>query len=356
VDHALRRARVAERLEGWGCGGLVVTRLPNVRYLTGFTGSNGQLLLATGGSVLFTDGRYEEQSRREAPDLDRRICPDGFEPPLAEVCAERGIERLAFEGEGITFDGYTRMASGVRAELVSVRGAVEGERLVKDGEELGRLRAAQAATDAAFAHVLGRLREGVTERETALELEIAMRRNGGDGVAFASIVAFGEQAAEPHHEPTDRALRRGDVVKLDFGAVVDGYHTDMTRTVAFGEPPEELRAIHELVARAQAAGVGAVRAGATCGEVDAAARSVIEEAGHAGRFPHGLGHGVGLEIHEAPRLRRGDERVLPAGAVVTIEPGVYVPGLGGVRIEDVVLVRETGGEVLPTSTKELVVL
>jgi Xaa-Pro aminopeptidase len=183
-----------------------------------------------------------------------------------------------------------------------------------------------------------------------------MRQLGAERIAFDSIVAFGEQAAEPHHRPADRPLRRGDVVKLDFGALVDGYHSDMTRTVAFGEPDHRIREVHEVVLRAHLAGIEAVRAGATGGQADRAARGVVQEAGFGDRFGHGLGHGVGLEIHEGPSLRREGEDVLPAGAVVTVEPGVYLPGVGGVRIEDMVVVEPDGCRPLPEAPKELAVL
>ncbi|HET7869297.1 MAG TPA: M24 family metallopeptidase, partial [Actinomycetota bacterium] len=235
-----------------------------------------------------------------------------------------------------------------------VRGEVERQRWVKEPEELAALERAQAVTDVAFDAVVGRLRDGVSERELAFELEAEMRRAGAEGLSFDSIVAFGEDAAEPHHEPTGRTLARGDVVKMDFGGLVDGYHADMTRTVAFGEPPARLRDVHELVRTAQQAGIEAVRVGATGAEVDAAARAVIEAAGLAEHFAHGLGHGVGLEIHEGPRLRRGSDDVLPAGAVVTVEPGVYLPGVGGVRIEDMVLVTGDGRRALPRASKDLV--
>jgi Xaa-Pro aminopeptidase len=217
---------------------------------------------------------------------------------------------------------------------------------------------AQEAADAAFDAVVlgGGLRDGVVERELALDLEIAMRRAGADDRAFDTIVAFGEHAAEPHHHPSDRPLARGDVVKLDFGALVDGYHSDMTRTVAFGEPVARLREVRDLVAASQEAGIAAVRAGVSAAEVDLAARRVIEDAGLGKEFPHGLGHGVGLEIHEAPRLRWDVEDDLSEGSVVTVEPGVYIPGLGGVRIEDMVEVTADGCRQIPRSTKELVVL
>lgn len=360
MDHALRRARLAAWLADAGIDALLVTRLPNVRYLTGFTGSNGQLLVGGGRDVFFTDGRYGEQARREVPDLERRVYGDGLVRAVAEARAEAGAEvgggRLGFEDTSLSYATYAELASAIRAELVAVRGAVERGRLVKDHEELDLIRAAQRATDEAFAHLLGWLRAGVTEREAALELELAMRRAGADGPAFDPIVAFGEHAAEPHHDPCARALGVGDVVKVDFGATVRGYRTDMTRTVALGEPPAALRELHGLVRRAHDAGLEALVGGTIAGTVDAAARRVVEEGGEGERFPHPLGHGVGLEIHEDPRLRHDAEVVVPPGAVVTIEPGVYVPGLGGVRIEDTARVTEDGCEPLPASTKELVIL
>jgi len=227
---------------------------------------------------------------------------------------------------------------------------------VKDEAELRLLERAQEITDAGFDGLPGILREGVSERDAALELELAMRRAGADGLAFETIVAFGENAAEPHHEPTARDLRRGDIVKADFGALFAGYHADMTRTLAFGEIAPELLEVYELVRAAQQAGVDAVRAGASAADVDAASRVIIADAGYGNAFSHGLGHGVGLEIHEGPTVRRTSEDVLPEGTVVTIEPGVYLPGKGGVRIEDIVYVTPDGGRVLPRSSKELTVL
>jgi Xaa-Pro dipeptidase len=358
VDHALRRERLAGRLGELGLDALFVTRLPNVRYLTGFTGSNGQALVAAGSTTFFTDGRYEEQSRHEAPDVERVIYLNGL-PPVQEQVAARGLARIGFESEGVTYRTWERLREQLEGvDLVPVAGEVERLRCVKDADEVARIAAAQEAADAAFDEVVlgGGLREGVTERELALRLEDAMRRAGADDRAFDTIAAFGEQAAEPHHAPTERPLRRGDVVKLDFGALSGGYHSDMTRTVAFGEPDGRLRELRDLVAAAQQAGIDAVRPGVTVAEVDRAAREVIERAGHGKAFPHGLGHGVGLEIHEDPRLRWDGGEEVPEGAVVTIEPGVYIPGLGGVRIEDMVEVTAGGSRSIPRSTKELVVL
>lgn len=358
MDHGLRRRRLTERLPELGVDALIVTRLPNVRYLTGFTGSNGQLLLTTEEAVFFTDGRYEEQSRHEVEGAERVIYLDGS-PPVMPAARVRGVGRLGFEAGGLTFRSWEELrerADGI--ELLPVGPEVERLRRVKDAEEVALIARAQEAADAAFERVVlgGGLREGLTERELALELEIAMRGAGAERPGFETIAAFGANAAEPHHQPTDRPLARGDVVTLDFGALVGGYHSDMTRTVAFGSPPPRLREVHELVAAAHRAGMDAVREGASTVEVDRAARSVIHEAGLGEAFPHGLGHGVGLEIHEDPFLRREHEDRLAAGMVVTIEPGVYLPGLGGVRIEDMVEVTADGCRAIPRSTKELVLL
>lgn len=355
MDHALRRDVLRGKLDDLGIDALLVTRLSNVRYLTGFTGSNAQCIVGRDRERLFTDGRYDEQASHESPDVPRSIYLDGV-PPYVGVATE-GVGRLGFEGAHLTWTAWDRLArvmgeAGI--ELVSTAGAVEDLRRTKEPEEVALLRDAQEATDVAFERVIrgGGLREGMTERELAWALERAMRDAGADGMAFDPIVAFGEHAAEPHHHPTDRTLRPGDVVKTDFGALVAGYHADMTRTVAFGAVASELHAIRDLVHAAQAAGIAAVRPGVRIADLDAAARAVIEDAGRGANFPHGLGHGVGLDIHEDPFIRRVTDEVLPLGAVVTVEPGVYVPGLGGVRIEDSVEVTADGGRPLPRSDKE----
>ena len=356
MDHAARRARLRERLPELGVDAMLITRGVNVRYLTGFTGSNGQLVLTEGGATIFTDSRYEEQSAREAPDLDREIYPRSFASAFGGRCRDAGLRRVGFEAAGVTYKTYGELAEALQGELMPVEDEVERLRWAKDPAEIGLLERAQALTDEGFERLSGKLSEGMTERAAAFELELAMREAGAERVAFETIVAFGENAAEPHHRPTDRDLRRGDLVKLDFGCVVDGYHSDMTRTVAFGDPGQELREVHDLVLRAHEAGVRAVRAGVAGGDADEAARAVIREAGFGDRFGHSLGHGVGLEIHEGPTLRAGSSDVLPAGAVVTVEPGVYLPGRGGVRIEDMVVVEEGSARPLPRIPRALLVL
>jgi Xaa-Pro aminopeptidase len=356
VDHQARRRRLSERFDEFGVEALLVTRIVNVRYYTGFTGTNGQVLVTREGGTFFTDSRYREQCSREVPDLPTEIYDREFQGRVGQVCRAGSLRRLGFEAAGLTYRGWRRLEDEDGLALVAVEDAVERSRWAKDTEELGLIERAQGITDEAFDRVTGKLVEGITERQVAFELELAMRQLGAERIAFDSIVAFGEQAAEPHHRPADRPLSRGDVVKLDFGAVVDGYHSDMTRTVAFGEPDQRFREVHQVVLRANLAGIEAVRAGVTGGEADRAARGVVQEAGFGDRFGHGLGHGVGLEIHEGPSLRREGEDVLPVGAVVTVEPGVYLPGVGGVRIEDMVVVEPDGCRPLPETPKELVVL
>lgn len=360
MDHRSRREHLSERLGALDLDALIVTRLPNVRYLTGFTGSNGQVVVARDGSGVFlTDGRYEEQATHEVPDLERTAYRQGYPRPLLDACRTLGAGKAGFEGRGLVYDDWAQLgeaADGI--ELVPTGPEVEVLRRVKDADELGLIARAQDVTDEVFERIAlnGGLRAGVTERRLAREMETAMLDAGADDRSFDSIVAFGDHAAEPHHHPTDRELSAGDVVKLDFGALAEGYHADMTRTIAFGEPDPRLRDIRDVVAAANRAGTEAVRPGATTVEVDAAARTVVADAGYADAFPHGLGHGVGLEIHEDPFLRWHSGIELERGMVVTIEPGVYIPGLGGVRIEDMVEVTTDGGRPMPRSSRELIVL
>jgi Xaa-Pro aminopeptidase len=353
----MRTDRLAGCLGPLDVDAVVVTRLPNVRYLTGFTGSNGQALVGTDGGVFFTDGRYTEQSRREVADLERVTYSQNFAEVVRDACAARGVRRLGFEDGAMTVRTLRTLEQALDGiELRPVGEEVERLRWVKDHEELALIQAAQDATDQAFDDVLEKLAVGQSERQVAQELEDGMRRAGADGLSFDTIVAFGENAAEPHHEPGHRMLEEGDVVKMDFGALWGGYHSDFTRTVAFGEISSELRRIYTVVQEAQQAGIDAVCAGAVGGDVDAASRRVVEEAGYGEGFSHGLGHGVGLEIHEGPSLRRKGTDELPVGAVVTVEPGIYVPALGGVRIEDMVEVRADGCRVMAASTKDLIEL
>lgn len=356
-----RRDRARRRCDELGVDALLVTKPVNVRYLSGFTGSNGQLLIGA-EDVFLTDPRYDEQSAKECAGVRRALYGTsakqigeaaGLLGVLDSVTSELKVSKLGVEAGHMTlnFARQIREALG-DVTLVETDETIENLRIVKDEEEVEAIRRACAFADEALDALLDELREGMTEIDVAAFLEDRMRRAGSQGVSFDTIAAFGEQAAEPHHHPTIRALRRGDLIKLDYGATYDGYHSDMTRTIAFGEPPSDLVEIYELVRSAQQAGVDAVRAGATNGDVDAAARGYLNERGRD--FGHGTGHGVGLEVHEAPAIRRGGQQALEPGMVITVEPGIYVPGVGGVRIEDSVVVRPDGCDILTSSTKELV--
>ncbi|MEX2275638.1 MAG: Xaa-Pro peptidase family protein [Actinomycetota bacterium] len=354
MEYTRRREQLAKRLQQRGVDALLVTHLPNVRYLSGFTGSHAAVLATSRAVVLLTDGRYADQAKNETAGLHVVITSgEGLLRVAADRVRSLELARLGFEAT-MSYSAFTHLAGMLEpTELVATHGIVEGLRMRKDPDEAAALLRAQACTDAAFDRATAFLRKGITEREAALELEIAMRRAGADDVAFASIVAFGENAAEPHHAPTERVLASGDVVKMDFGARVDGYHADMTRTVEMGEAAGELQTIHDVVLAAHEAGVASLTAGCRAGEPEAAARTVVEQAGYGQRWMHPPGHGVGLEIHEAPVLRRDDSTLIPAGAMITIEPGIYVPGLGGVRIEDIIHVTEDGPVPLPSATKQL---
>jgi Xaa-Pro dipeptidase len=366
-SHAARRAALRTLLRAEELDALLVTDLLNIRYLTGFTGSNAALLVHGGDepgaerlTVFCTDGRYLTQSAEQVPDVERVIDRPSDAALAARASKHAGsYRRTGFESHRVTvdgLDGLTAAAEGV--QLVRAPGLVERLRMVKDDGEVEALRMACAAADRALADLVkhGGLRPGRTEREVARELENRMLDYGASGPAFETIVAAGANSAVPHHRPTGAALHAGDLVKIDFGALVDGYHSDMTRTLVLGKPADWQRELYDLVATAQAAGRAALRVDTPVTEVDAAARTVIEDAGYGEQFLHGLGHGVGLAVHEAPALAKTGDGRLAAGMAVTVEPGVYLSGRGGVRIEDTLVVRESAPELLTLTTKELVVI
>ncbi|HTR89929.1 MAG TPA: Xaa-Pro peptidase family protein, partial [Solirubrobacteraceae bacterium] len=328
-----RLERLAAELSGREVDGLLVSGLANVRYLSGFSGSNGMLLVGARAARFFTDFRYDTQSAAQLPpDLDREIVTGDLLEAVAEHLRERmpGGGRLGFDEASISVAQHRRLAErlGEGWELVGCAGAVEALRMVKDAGEIARIRAASELADEALRRVLEQGLAGRSEREVALELELAMRRLGAHGPSFPSIVAAGAHGALPHAEPRDVTIPRDVLVTIDWGAFHEGYCSDCTRTYATGENVgARAREVYELVLEAQRAGLAAIRPGPNGKELDAAAREVIERAGEGERFGHGLGHGVGLEIHEGPRLSRtASEDPLQAGNVVTVEPGVYLPG------------------------------
>ena len=361
MEVAGRSARLRSELTRVPCDALLVTNLTNVRYLTGFSGSAALLLVPADEAaelVFVTDGRYRDQATSELAEagVEARTVvgleEDARRQALTDAVA--GIARVGLESENVTWAQKRRFDKDwfIHAKLVPTTGLVESLRLVKDAGEVARIQAACAMADAALAAVRHRLGEGVTEAEVALELEWQMRRLGADGLSFETIVASGPNAAMPHHQAGARRIVEGDLVVLDFGALVDGYHSDMTRTVMVGEPSGTQSRMYEVVREAQAAGVAAVKAGADAKAVDDACRSVIREAGWGEAFLHATGHGVGLDIHEPPRVARTTDDMLADGHVVTVEPGVYLAEHGGVRIEDTVVVTSEGCRTLTRAPKE----
>jgi Xaa-Pro aminopeptidase len=362
MDVADRTARLRVELADVPCGALLVTNLTNVRYLTGFTGSAALLLVPadeTREPVFVTDGRYRDQAEAELADagVETRIEIGREEEARRQALADAagGVARLGLESDNVTWAQKRRFDNDwfPEVKLVATTGLVESLRLIKDAGEVGRIQAACAMADAALAAVRRRLGEGATEAEVALELEWQMRRLGADGPSFETIVASGPNAAMPHHRAGARRITEGDLVVLDFGALVDGYHSDMTRTVMVGEPSDTQSRMYDVVREAQAAGVATVKAGAEAKAVDDACRSIIRDAGWDEAFLHRTGHGVGLDIHEPPRVARTADGMLADGHVVTVEPGVYLVEHGGVRIEDTVVVTSEGCRTLTRAPKEL---
>ena len=352
-----RAERVEEALRERELDALLVADAANLRWLTGFTGSNGAAVVGPGVRRFLTDFRYLVQSREQLDGAwgDAEIATD-----LWERVAEGGLPaRVGFADDHLTVKQHDRLRGlvGEEVELVAAGGLVEELRLVKSADEVDAVRGAARVADEAFTEVvLERGIVGRTEREVALDLEFAMRRRGADRASFPPIVAAGPHGALPHAEPRDVAIPADTLVVIDWGAQKDGYASDCTRTVATGEVDPRDREVYELVLRAQREALAAVRPGPTGREVDAVARGIIDAAGHAEHFGHGLGHGVGLEVHEGPRLSKQGETALAAGQIVTVEPGVYVPDRIGVRIEDLVVITGDGNEVLSSIAKDLTVV
>ncbi len=351
ADHAARRDRLRARLDELEAVALLVTRPVNVRWLSGFTGSNGLLLVARDDDVLLTDARYAGRAPREVGDLRVEVDRDALLTELGDL-PDGG---LALEADDVTWSMVARFERALDRPLVSTAGVVEALRAHKDAGEVARIAAACALTTEALTwlvdtHGLA----GHAERALAVALERRFVDLGADGVAFPSIVASGPNGAVPHHDPGTRVVASGDLVTLDCGALVDGYHADCTRTFAVGEPDARLVEVYEVVERAQAAGRAAVRAGVAAEDVDRAARDVARDAGYEAHYAHPTGHGVGLEIHEAPAVAPGSTATIHVGAVLTVEPGLYLPGIGGVRIEDTLVVDPDGtGRVLTELPREL---
>jgi Xaa-Pro aminopeptidase len=367
LDIAPRLARLRSSMKSAEIDALLVTKLANVRYLTGFTGSAAMLMVAPDDALFVTDGRYTEQSREQleaAGVVDLPGAGGGvrIEIGLSAAAQHSALAavvapgtRLGLEEYSVTWAeqrGFVSTFEGV--DIVPAGALVEALRRVKDLGEVDRIRRACAIGDEAFQALLPRLADGITERQFALELEFAMRECGASGNSFDPIIAAGPNGAKPHARPSDRVIARNELVVCDFGCIVDGYCSDMTRTVSLGDPGPDARHLYDVVLASQQAGRALVAADVACSDIDRASRDVIADAGWADAFSHSTGHGVGLEIHEAPRVAATGRDTLVVGDVVTVEPGVYLPGIGGVRIEDTVVVAATGFEPLTLTPKDLV--
>jgi Xaa-Pro aminopeptidase len=353
--HLARRDKLRRAVARAGAEALLVTNFTNVTYLTGFTGDDSYLVVRSDGDVILSDSRYTTQLEEECPGLDVQIRGPGVSmlATVARLLKKAKIERLGIEADSITVAIREKIATELpRLEILATSHLVEKLRQIKDPSEIARLRRAVRYAEQAFGVLRATLQPDKTERQVRDELEYQMRVFGADDRAFPSIVAVGPRAALPHATVTERVIGNDDFVLVDWGATGGLYRSDLTRVLVTGKISTKLERIYRVVLSAQLKGIKAIRPGVTGAQVDRAARRVIEEAGYGRRFGHGLGHGIGLEVHEAPRLGAESRTVLKPGMVVTVEPGIYIPGWGGVRIEDDVLVTRDGHEVLTTAAKQ----
>lgn len=363
MDHLRRIGLLRSRLTRAGLAGLLVTHLPDVRYLTGFTGSSAALAVTRRAARLFTDGRYTEQAAAEVQAARVQIVSSSAAASAVEwLAAQPGVEFAGFDPAWTSVAELVRWKAALPARLrrsflnALAAPLVEPLRQVKDEDELALMAEAALVGCSLFDHILGFVRPGMAEIEVAAELEHQARLMGAEGMSFETIVTSGARTALPHGKASSALVPRRGFLTLDFGVILKGYCSDMTRTVCLGRPKADERTAYEAVLEAQEAGIAAVSAGASCGEVDESARGVLRRAGLAEAFTHSTGHGVGLEIHEAPRIGAGQTTRLQAGMVVTIEPGVYLANQFGIRIEDMVAVTGTGGQVLTPAPKALIEL
>lgn len=330
----------------------------NRRYLTSFPSSDGYLLITKTEAVFFVDSRYIEAARNTAEGCDEIVLLKSFSEQLPEHIAKLGIKTVFTESERLSVAEFEKFRKAFGCDCVADKADVmiNALRRIKNEDEKNKILAAQSIAEKAFDHILSFIKEGVTEREVALTLDFFMLRNGAECVSFETIAVSGSNSSMPHGVPGDKKIGKGDFITLDYGAVVDGYHSDMTRTVAVGEVSSKQAEVYETVLAAQKKSLEILRAGVLCRDADAAARDVIKNAGYGEFFGHGTGHGVGIEIHEEPRVSPKSESILEAGDVVTVEPGIYLPGEFGVRIEDMAFITANGCENLTKSPKNLIIL
>lgn len=336
--------------------GMLITSASNLRYMTQFTGTAGMALVTSTDAIFITDFRYTEQAREQAKHYEVVEHKGNILDELAKQVERLRVERLGFEQEHVTFYTYEQYRKNLTSELVPTSNLIEKLRLVKDESEINRLKDAAKIADDAFEHILSVIKPGISERAVANELEFFMRNQGATSSSFDIIVASGTRSALPHGVASDKIIERGDFVTLDFGAYYKGYCSDITRTVAVGEPDDKLKEIYDIVLEAQKLGVAQIKPGMSGKEADAITRNYISDKGYGDYFGHSTGHGIGLDIHEGPTLSMKSTQLLEKGMVVTVEPGIYLTGIGGVRIEDDIVLTENGNERLTYSPKDLIIL
>ncbi len=348
--------RIHEQLKEKKIDALLITDPVNRYYLSGFTGSSGILLIGLKKSYLFTDFRYFEQASKQASGFKVIKWKDDLYQSMVPLIEETGWKKIGFEAKQVVYQTYTEMKEKLPVELVGLESTVEMIRIVKNNRELDLLRKGASELDAAFEFICSSLNPGMSEKTLSMELEIFLRRKGAEKPSFTYIVASGERGAMPHGTASEKVMQAGELVTIDYGSVFNHYATDITRTFSLGEPDTKQKEIYDIVQEAQLKARNSVKAGIKCSELDAVARDIISDAGYGDNFGHGLGHGIGLETHELPMVNHKSDMVLEKGMVITIEPGIYLPGWGGVRIEDMVLVTEDGCELLTKSTRELITI
>lgn len=351
-----RVKNVQDKLLKYNIDALLVTNMFNVRYLANFTGTTGLVVITKDEAYFVTDFRYTEQAAEEAKGYTIVKNEGPIFEEVAKIVKENKIEKLGFEQENITYAVYHQINDIIPCDLVPVAGLVEKLREVKTEDEINIIKEAINITEKAYDYILGFVKPGKTEIEVANELDFYMRNEGATSVSFDTIVASGIRSAMPHGVASDKVIEEGDMVTIDFGCYYKGYVSDMTRTFAVGDPGEQMKEIYEIVYQANKKVNEVAKAGMTGAELDAIARDYITEKGYGPQFGHTLGHGIGLEVHEGPSLSFRNEDKLVVNNIVTNEPGIYVPGLGGVRIEDDLVIKEDGAEILMTTPKELIIL
>jgi Xaa-Pro aminopeptidase len=350
--------KLREQFDSLGVDGILITNAQNRRYLTGFTGSAGIVVIAKAEAYLFVDFRYVEQAASQVKDV-KVIQLSGkvtIYEEVAHIVERLGVANLGFEEENVSYHLYSKYKERVSAEMIPLSGVIEKLRMIKTEEEIQKINTAAEMADSAFTHIVDYIRPGITEKDVANELEFYMRKQGASSSAFDIIVASGQRSALPHGVASKKLIEKGDMVTLDFGAYYQGYRSDITRTVAVGEPEEELKEIYTIVFEALSTALAEIKPDITGKKADAFTRDFITKKGYGEQYGHGSGHGIGLDIHEEPFMSTKCDIILKPGMVITVEPGIYIPNLGGVRIEDDLLITDYGNKILTKSPKELIIL